>query len=63
MWQSLPNNMELNMELIGPLVALAVIVLLFLIFRAVMLWYWRINDIVGQLQGVNDKLERMLNKN
>lgn len=51
------------MELIGPLVALAVIVLLFLIFRAVMLWYWRINDIVGQLQGVNDKLERMLNKN
>ena len=42
------------------LVALAVLILLFLIFRAFVLWYWRVNESVELLKGINEKLERLL---
>jgi hypothetical protein len=39
-------------------VYLAISVILFLVFRAVMLWYWRINEVVTLLKSIDDKLGR-----
>jgi hypothetical protein len=48
------------MELIGVVVALAVLIVMFLIFRAIVLWYWRVNESVELLKSINEKLERLL---
>ena len=37
------------------------IIALFLIFRAIVLWYWKINKIVETLQGILDQL-RIMNR-
>lgn len=41
---------------LGALVALASIVVVFLICRAIVLWYWRINDVVTLLKSIDEKL-------
>ena len=41
-------------------VAIVVLVVLFLIFRAIVLWYWCVNESVELLKGINDKLERLV---
>jgi hypothetical protein len=41
------------------LVAIAVLITLFLIFRAFVLWYWRVNESIELLKGINEKLDRL----
>ncbi len=38
--------------------SLLVLIALFLIFRAVMLWYWKINVIIERLDGILNELKR-----
>jgi hypothetical protein len=45
--------------LVGVVVVLFVSVLLFLIFRAVVLWYWKINVTIELLQSIDAKLDRL----
>jgi hypothetical protein len=40
-------------------VAAAIWIVLFLIFRAIVLWYWRINEGIALLKSINDKLDRI----
>lgn len=51
------------MELIGLIVAIAFVVVLFLIFRALVLWYWGITESIDLLKGINEKLERLIAQN
>lgn len=44
---------------IGPIIVLVLAVLLFLVFRAIVLWYWRVNETVTLLKSIDEKLERM----
>jgi hypothetical protein len=45
----------------GPLIALVIALIvtisIFLIFRALVLWYWRIDRIVALLESINSKLD------
>ena len=41
-------------------VAIVVLVVLFLIFRAIVLWYWRVNESVELLDGINEKPQRLV---
>ena len=46
----------------GPLTAVAIAaiwIVLFLIFRAIVLWYWRINEGITLLKSINEKLDRI----
>jgi hypothetical protein len=46
----------------GPLVAVvaaAIWIALCLIFRAIVLWYWRINEGIALLKSINEKLDRV----
>ena len=45
--------------LTGLLLALGLAVFLFLVFRAIVLWYWRINEAINLLKEINEKLGRM----
>jgi hypothetical protein len=45
--------------LIGVVVAAAIWIALFLIFRAIVLWYWRINEGIALLKSINEKLDRI----
>ena len=45
--------------LIDPVVGLAILVVLFLIFRAIVLWYWRVNEQIALLRSIDEKLGRM----
>ena len=50
---------------IGSVVAVAIIaifvaVLIFFVFRAIVLWYWRVNETVALLKSIDAKLGRML---
>jgi hypothetical protein len=38
---------------------LIVAVLLFLIFRAIVLWYWRVNRVVALLESIDEELGQM----
>jgi hypothetical protein len=42
-----------------PLIALAMAVVLFLVFRFIVLWYWRVNEAVSLLRSIDEKLGRM----
>jgi hypothetical protein len=41
------------------IVFLAISVLLFLLFRAIVLWYWRVNEGIALLKSIDEKLGRM----
>jgi hypothetical protein len=45
--------------LMDPVVGLAILVVLFLIFRAIVLWYWRVNEQIALLRSIDEKLGRM----
>jgi hypothetical protein len=49
-------------ELIVVLVTVVFAILGFLIFRAIVLWYWRINDQIALLESIDEKLEQLINK-
>jgi hypothetical protein len=37
-------------------------VAVFLIFRAIVLWYWRVNEQIELLESIDEKLGRMVDK-
>lgn len=39
--------------------AIAVCALLFILFRSLMLWYWRINDIILRQENIIERLDLM----
>lgn len=41
----------------GTIVVIVVAIVLFLIFREVVTWYWKQNEIVKVLKGIDEKLE------
>lgn len=43
----------------GVIVALTFIAVVFLIARAIVLWYWRVNEVVALLKSIDEKLGRM----
>ncbi|HEX4242343.1 MAG TPA: hypothetical protein VHZ53_13105 [Steroidobacteraceae bacterium] len=38
---------------------LAIIIVIFLICRAIVLWYWRVNEAIALLKGIDEKLGRL----
>jgi hypothetical protein len=42
------------------LAMLTLAVVLFLVFRFIVLWYWRVNEAVALLKSIDEKLGRML---
>ena len=40
-------------------VAVVIWIVLFLIFRAIVLWYWRVNEGIALLKSINEKLDRI----
>jgi hypothetical protein len=54
------DNMEgIGMEsVVGLIIILALTVVLFLVFRAIVLWYWRVNEVVTLLKSIDEKLGR-----
>jgi hypothetical protein len=46
-------------EVLVAVVAIAIAILLFLIFRAIVLWYWRVNEQIALLRSIDEKLGRM----
>ena len=42
-----------------PLVFAAIWIVLFLIFRAIVLWYWRVNEGIALLKSISEKLGRI----
>ena len=38
---------------------IAIAVVLFLVFRFIVLWYWRVNEAVALLRSIDEKLGRM----
>ena len=50
--------MEPLWGILPALVALAVVVVLFLVFRALVLWYWKLDKIEGHLRDIRDLLAR-----
>nr|WP_315023830.1 hypothetical protein [uncultured Aminipila sp.] len=60
--QYIENN--LRVEAIGAVIIIALILLmvisiLFLVFRSVRLWYWRINDQMKALENIDKSLEKI----
>jgi hypothetical protein len=47
------------MEAFSAIAVLAFIVLLFLVFRAIVLWYWRVNEGIALLKSIDEKLGRL----
>jgi hypothetical protein len=46
-------------SIVGALMILAVAVLIFLLFRAIVLWYWRVGEAIDLLKSIDEKLGRM----
>jgi hypothetical protein len=40
-------------------VVLALTILLFLVFRAIVLWYWKVNEGIALLKSIDEKLGRL----
>jgi hypothetical protein len=49
-------------EFVGLLLGIAVVVAIFLIFRAIVLWYWKVNVSIELLQQINQKLGKLCEK-
>jgi len=48
---------------IGPvLIAIAIWALVFLVFRVIVLWYWKVNQVVALLKSIDEKLGRMVSR-
>ncbi len=46
-------------SVMSPIAALVLAILLFLIFRAIVLSYWRVNETVALLKSIDEKLGRI----
>jgi hypothetical protein len=46
-------------ELVGSIAALFITIVVFLIFRFVVLWYWKINVAIDLLKSIDEKLDRL----
>lgn len=46
-------------DIAAPIVVLLIAVLIFFIFRALVLWYWRIGEAINLLRSIDEKLGRM----
>jgi hypothetical protein len=44
----------------GLIVVVAIMVLVFLVCRAIVLWYWRVNEGIALLKGIDEKLGQMV---
>ena len=47
---------------VGLLLGIAVVVAIFLIFRTIVLWYWKVNVSIELLQQINQKLGKLCEK-
>jgi hypothetical protein len=47
------------MEPFSGIYVLAILVLLFLVLRVIVLWYWRINEGIALLKSIDEKLGRL----
>jgi len=47
---------------VGFLLAIAAVVAIFLIFRAIVLWYWKVNVSIELLQQIDQKLGKLCEK-
>ncbi len=45
--------------IVGSLFALVVLVLIFLVCRAIVLWYWRVGEAIDLLKSIDEKLGHM----
>jgi hypothetical protein len=43
----------------GSIAVLAIFVLIFLVCRAIVLWYWRVGEAINLLKSIDEKLGRM----
>jgi len=50
------------MEILIPLAILIVVFLVFLVFREVVLWYFRINEMADTLKEINKNISRLANE-
>jgi len=46
-------------SVIGLIVVLAIAALIFLVCRAIVLWYWRVGEAIELLKSIDEKLGRM----
>jgi hypothetical protein len=49
----------MDSSIAAAIAALAITIVIFLIFRAIVLWYWRVNETVALLKSIDEKLGRM----
>jgi hypothetical protein len=49
----------LDSKLLTPLIALGIVAVVFMVFRAIVLWYFRVNEAVALLKSIDEKLGRM----
>ena len=50
-------------NVIPALLIIAIMILLFLLLREVVMWYWKINERIKLLKETNDLLAKLLSKN
>ena len=43
----------------GAIVGLVVVIAIFLIAREIVMWYWKINEIIGLQKNILDELKKM----
>jgi hypothetical protein len=49
----------MDLGVVGVIVAFFVFVVIFLVCRAIVLWYWRVGEMIDLLQSIDERLERM----
>lgn len=49
----------MNEDLVYMFATLSIIFLIFLIIRAIVLWYWRVNEGIALLKSIDEKLDRL----
>ncbi|MGA2189464.1 MAG: hypothetical protein ABSH33_13105 [Steroidobacteraceae bacterium] len=53
------DNVVIGSAVAGSVIYLAVIVVIFLVCRFIVLWYWRVNEGIALLKSIDEKLGRM----
>jgi hypothetical protein len=50
----------MDSALVGFMGVIAIMVIIFLLCRAIVLWYWRVNEGIALLKSIDEKLGRMM---
>lgn len=50
-----------SVSILGILVSILILIAIFLVFRAFVLWYWKVNVIVSKLDAVVEELKKINN--